>query len=64
MHDALYSVMSYDVSLVNPPDHCNIVALKWALTYKSNELAEIGRRKSRLDAQSYAQKPEDRERLT
>jgi hypothetical protein len=58
MHDELHSMMSNDVyDLVEPPNNCNIVGSKWVLEYKRNARGEIERRKSRLVAQGFSQKP-------
>jgi hypothetical protein len=58
MHDELNSILSNDVfELVDPPDKCNIVGSKWILKYKRNALGEIERRKSRVVAQGFSQKP-------
>jgi Reverse transcriptase (RNA-dependent DNA polymerase) len=58
MHDELDSIMSNDVyDLVEPPENCNIVGSKWVLKYKRNACGEIERRKSRLVAQGFSQKP-------
>jgi hypothetical protein len=58
MHNELQSIFSNDVLELNdPPDNCNILGSKWVLKYKRNSLDEIERRKSRIVAQGFSQKP-------
>jgi hypothetical protein len=58
MHDELHSMMSNDVyDLLEPPQNCNIVGSKRVLINKRNARGEIERRKSRLVAQGFSQKP-------
>ena len=52
------SMVSNEVfEVVEPPPHSNVVGSKWVLKYKRNALGEIERRKARLVAQGFSQKP-------
>lgn len=58
LQDELASITSNGVyELVDRPPGVNIVGSKWVLKYKRNAFGEIERRKSRLVAQGFSQKP-------
>ena len=58
LSDEIKSIQENQVyELVDPPPGVNIVGSKWILKYKRNAFGEIERRKSRLVAQGFSQKP-------
>ena len=58
LHDEYKSIASNDVfEVVDAPKGVNIVGSRWILKYKRNAFGEIERRKSRLVAQGFSQKP-------
>ena len=58
IHDEHSSIVGEHVyDLTDLPEGCHVIGSKWVLRYKENALGEIERRKARLVAQGFSQKP-------